>query len=121
MLTPAGRAQGNLQFNQVKLITGLETVPDGKVWKVEAFLPTEVWRVVSSTVNPRIYICGINGTDRQVGHSGGTNNSTSSVGGMPVSFIELPLWLPEGSTLNPTVSNSFLWGVSVIEFNVIPE
>jgi len=34
-------AQGNLQFNQVKLVTTLETVPAGKVWKVESALTGE--------------------------------------------------------------------------------
>ena len=28
-------SQGNLQFNQVKLVSAEETVPAGKVWKVE--------------------------------------------------------------------------------------
>ena len=32
------QAQGNLQFNQVKLVTTLETVPAGKVWKVESVI-----------------------------------------------------------------------------------
>ncbi|NBN99205.1 MAG: hypothetical protein EBV19_08240, partial [Flavobacteriia bacterium] len=31
-------AQGNLQFNQVKLVTNQETVPVGKVWKVESVI-----------------------------------------------------------------------------------
>ena len=33
-------SQGNLQFNQVKLVSAIETVPAGKVWKVTNFLPT---------------------------------------------------------------------------------
>ena len=32
------KAQGNLQFNQVKLVTTLETVPAGKAWKVESVI-----------------------------------------------------------------------------------
>jgi len=31
-------AQGNLQFNQVKLVSALETVPAGKVWKIESVI-----------------------------------------------------------------------------------
>ena len=31
-------AQGNLQFNQVQLVTSLETVPVGKVWKIESVI-----------------------------------------------------------------------------------
>ena len=30
------RAQASLEFNQVKLITTVETVPLGKAWKVES-------------------------------------------------------------------------------------
>ena len=33
-------AQGNLQFNQVKLVSTVETVPAGKVWKLENYLPS---------------------------------------------------------------------------------
>ena len=32
-------AQGNLQFSQVKLVSTSETVPAGKVWKLQNFLP----------------------------------------------------------------------------------
>lgn len=34
-------AQSNLQFNQVKLVSAEETVPDGKVWKLESAMPSE--------------------------------------------------------------------------------
>lgn len=30
------KAQGNLQFNQVKLVSTIETVPIAKIWKVES-------------------------------------------------------------------------------------
>ncbi len=33
-------AQGNLQFNQVKLVTSQQTVPANKVWKVESVIYT---------------------------------------------------------------------------------
>ena len=110
-------AQGNLQFNQAKLVTGLETVPAGKVWKVESFLPTSVYRADFSP-NPRIYLCAFDGITREVGHSGigDLNARYSSV----VTFIDTPLWLSAGTTINPTVSSSFLWGVNVLEFNILP-
>ncbi len=109
--------QGTLEFNQVKLITGNETVPTGKVWKVTSFIPTDVYRSDYSPA-PRTYVLGINGTNRNIGHSGigDANSRYSSV----MTFIPLPLWLPEGTSINPSVSGSYLYGVNVIEFNVVP-
>ena len=46
------KAQGNLQFNQVKLVTALETVPVGKVWKVESALSGEERYPTSGTALP---------------------------------------------------------------------
>ena len=37
-LTLMGKAQGNLQFNQAKLVNTIDTVPSGKVWKIESFI-----------------------------------------------------------------------------------
>jgi hypothetical protein len=34
-VTSFAKSQGNLQFNKVKLVSTVETVPAGKVWKVE--------------------------------------------------------------------------------------
>lgn len=36
MISGVGFSQGSLQFNQVKLVTAAESVPEGKVWKVES-------------------------------------------------------------------------------------
>ena len=52
-------AQGNLQFNQVKLVTALETVPAGKVWKIESVIyniPSEM----SSYQTSGSLSCGVN-------------------------------------------------------------
>lgn len=110
-------AQGTLQFSQARIVTGLETVPSGKVWKVQSFLPTEVYRSDFSPA-PRIYQAAINGTNRNVGTSGiGDANSKYSDG---MSFIPLPLWLPAGTTFNPAVSGGYLWGANVLEFTIVP-
>jgi hypothetical protein len=45
-------AQGNLQFNQVKLVTVQETIPVGKVWKVTGILPSSGFRYTSSSSTP---------------------------------------------------------------------
>lgn len=112
-----GFAQGSLQFSQAKLVTALETVPTGKVWKVLSFLPTQVYRSDYSPA-PRIYTVTINGVNRDIGFSGiGDANSKYSDG---MSFVDLPLWLPESTTLNPVVSGGYIWAANVIEFNIIP-
>jgi len=112
----AGWTQNNLQFSQAKIVSGTETVPNGKVWKLNSFLPTQVYHSAFGA-NPRIYSVNINGIDRQVGHSGiGDSNSQFS---SSMSFIELPLWLPAGTTINPVVSAGYIWGINIIEFNLV--
>src|SRR6478735_10522863 len=43
-------AQNTLEFSRVLLVTSSQTVPDGKVWKIESVLSPEV-RYPSSTSN----------------------------------------------------------------------
>lgn len=51
-------AQGNLQFNKVKLIgVQIDTIPIGKVWKVESILPFNYPSSISIDINGQtIYI-----------------------------------------------------------------
>ncbi len=134
-------AQGNLQFNQVKLVTTLETVPAGKVWKVESALTGEERYPTSGTnlpSNSRFIqvngnsICiheehvattgvGFNGCcggGFWMSNVGMSVNSTTpvlvQVSGQPT---KLPLWLPSGTTLSV---GSKVSSISVVEFNVVP-
>ncbi len=107
-------AQGNLQFNDVKLFTWLNTtsspyaspvytVPAGKVWKVEA-----------AGTNGAVTVYEINGqrTLQPISSNGG------SAGGE-----NLPIWLPAGATIQfaGSYSSSGLGSyVSILEFNVVP-
>ena len=119
------RAQASLEFNQVKLITTVETVPLGKVWKVE-----------SATYGGGLVFCvaGINGTT----YCGGNNIQNVSVLGVMTYTINgqpnyisalnyssgfspnlspFPIWLPAGTTLSVGTNMRYL---SIIEFNVVP-
>lgn len=115
----AAQAQGNLQFNQVKLVSTIETVPAGKIWKVESVLyNTPIVGNGNATIAFSIGTDAsilINGTSIVTRSSRGVNTSQ---GGAYYSVwdITLPLWLPSGTTLS---SSTGVGNVSVIEFNVI--
>jgi hypothetical protein len=115
-------AQGTLQFNRVVLVTTQQTVPAGKVWKVESV-------VVPISANNPSYAssgsasCGssffrnhtfrVNGVETKAG-----NGSMPIVNtGYEASYTPLPLWLPAGATLDGGPCNI---QVSVIEFNILP-
>jgi hypothetical protein len=133
-----------LQFNQVKLIgPAPQTVPAGKVWKIEnVYYETGTYKQASSGSGQ----CGLpcNGST-QIWTSYSTQNCTFSsntpitINGVACSIgsTGAPLWIPAGTALSgssktcldsgyfggcgtcptPTVINAY---VSVIEFNVIP-
>ncbi len=119
-------SQGNLQFNQVLTITGsvvssnsfanspINTVPTGKVWKIEH-------------VGGSATILG-NGTNYGVT----INNATTLCywGSSPQNYLLqmkdiCPIWLKAGDNLsfywsqyNGTQSCDFV--ISIIEFNIVP-
>jgi hypothetical protein len=113
-------SQGNLQFNQVvKVSNTSQTVPAGKVWKVEAYLQanTSITEFVEFPtcnfpdrqhpflINSKPYY-QINGSP---GH--GSSGIFMAVGNL------FPLWLKAGETVQTTCPDNFL---SIIEFNIIP-
>lgn len=115
------KAQGNLQFSQVKLVSTTQTVPAGKVWKVESahisqttclftFAGTCVSNSTTTFVHAGIYI--VNGTSCYLGMDTGGDQLRYSVSSDP-----FPLWLPATTTLAAGTNIGFL---SVIEFNIIP-
>ncbi len=108
-----GFSQGNLQFNQVKLVSTQETVPAGKVWKVES---------VSYSAGPTIFIQGwiyasmsytINGNMLYIG----TITDTEYRYNNPIKDNTFPFWLPAGATLSAGTNMKYL---NVLEFNIIP-
>jgi hypothetical protein len=115
MLFPVkwGKAQANLQFNQVLMLTStassdnsLGTVPAGKVWKLES-----VGGGTTSDVSIRIN--GVNG--------GMFNNNYGGYSGIYYNSCHLPIWFPAGTQLGFGGNNgtSLFW-FSIIEFNVVP-
>jgi hypothetical protein len=121
LLSFVGFGQYNLQLNQVVLVSNtLQTVPAGKVWKVESYMQAGIAapdmievggscaysdRHHPMIVNGQTYFL-INGSP---GHgSSGTFLAASNI---------LPLWLPAGATLRTACAKDVL---SVIEFNLVP-
>jgi hypothetical protein len=116
-------AQGNLQFNQVKLVTNQETVPAGKVWKIESVIYNipETASGYQSTNGGCSYAyyestaIVVGGTPTKVGQ--GTLPASYSNLAYTHSYTMLPLWIPAGTTLS---GGTCLNKISVIEFNIIP-
>ena len=118
LFVPFSNAQGNLQFNQVKLVSTIQTVPLGKVWKVESASYAggnafQIGTIPSSTFGNILPLSSflnfkINGLNNCVPALGGAGGGSISV---------FPIWLPAGSTLEASTNVNFL---SVIEFNIIP-
>jgi len=112
-------AQGNLQFNQViRVVEVLQTVPAGKVWKVESYLESELINsnsssssCTSSTIHRPLIIN--NGFYYFVGDvAWGSTNSLQMM-----NHNKFPIWLKSGDQIRTTCSSDF---ASVIEFNIIP-
>ena len=120
LLVSAGMlAQGNLQFNQVVIVMDQpQTVPAGKVWKIESYqqqqvgistnLPTTGCADLS---RPRPYFID-NFSYYNIEGAGNGNSSYSSV-----AKNTFPIWLKAGQIVKTSCAGDFL---SIIEFNVVP-
>ncbi|MCF8329905.1 MAG: hypothetical protein K9I37_06170 [Crocinitomicaceae bacterium] len=107
-------SQGNLQFNQVKLVSAIETVPAGKVWKVTNFLPTPNGNYQFAQIGLAEYLININGVAMNLGRRAYYN---SSYGLMDEVRHSGDIWLAAGTTLSVVQNIAHL---SVIEFNIVP-
>ena len=110
-----GKSQNNLQFNRVINFGGsiaprseviLDTVPSGKVWKIEAV------GVYSSTLT--VYF---NGATSFI-YGGAYSNSSPS--GYYRNADASPIWLPSGSVLGQSCGCGGNRWFSILEFNVVP-
>ena len=123
LLSNLACAQGNLQFNQVKLVTSTETVPVGKVWKIESVIyniaaTASGYQASNGSCNSTNYestSIEIAGIPTKVGQ--GTQPASYSNLQYTHSYTILPLWIPAGTTLS---GGTCLNKISVIEFNIIP-
>lgn len=107
-------AQSNLQYSQAKLISTNDTVPAGKVWKVEGV-------IYSSTVPFAWYTNGtaaeyllINNllVNVRVASVNNSYNLTNSI----IWEQKFPLWFPAGTTLAPSTGVLY---INVVEFNTV--
>jgi hypothetical protein len=108
-------AQGNLQFNQVKWVFAQETVPAGKVWKIESVMYSASVGSVSSSLNQDDQI-KIDGSPYTV-RSARSGNGGYSAASYFVWEQQYPMWLYAGQTLQAWVN---VGRINVIEFNIIP-
>ena len=101
-------AQGNLEFNQVKL------VGTGKIWKIESALSSSSLNISTGTTSTQNVTTNIviNGTNVVVKSSWGSSYASSAL-----ETTDLPIWLPAGTTLQ---AGNNVFRISVIEFNIVP-
>lgn len=124
-------AQGNLQFNQVKIIQNTDpaqTVPAGKVWKIESVFTAgdqDAYGVQTTGANLNLFAaCSV--PSFHYLHAG----RYLAINAIPISFgihsageqmTNLPIWVPAGSTICTCTNSSYCAkGYSAIEFNIIP-
>lgn len=126
------RGQGNLQFNQVKLVSTVETVPVGKVWKLENYLPSSQLAIdlnrqpnQASAGGTKNFIVLVNGAQvflqttitREVGRNDGYWSQDGYAAAADYRIFDAPIWLPAGTTL---AASTNVMSLSVVEFNVLP-
>jgi hypothetical protein len=125
-LTLIGKAQGNLQFNKAKLVNTIDTVPSGKVWKIESIIYSS--SIVDALCNTSTNnSCNSNSKSDNItinGNSVIVRQSSTVTGsynfGYSTSLLweqKLPIWLNQGNTISS--SNGVLY-VNVLEFNITP-
>jgi hypothetical protein len=105
----------SLTYSKVILLTSLDTVPQGKVWKVTSYLSDNAWIHSSSSsapvTNKEVGI-SINSSYVALGmYTGNYAGGNSAVSG--TSNTPFPIWLPAGTTLEPSTNCGSL---SIIEF-----
>lgn len=115
------RAQFNLQFNQVLLVSNtIQTVPAGKVWKVESFMqagiavPDVIEVGGTCALTDRHHPMIVNNQNYYL-INGSPGHGSSGVFLAPNNA--LPMWLPSGTTVKTACSKDVL---SIVEFNLVP-
>lgn len=112
-------AQSTLEFNQVLVISGAaQTVPAGKVWKLESYVQSEVTygnNYNSSSCSSESYQSPFLINGLRYYNMGGVATGSGTL--YTVATNAFPIWLPAGSTAGTVCSGDFL---SIIEFNVVP-
>lgn len=107
-----------LVFSQVKLVSTSETVPEGKVWKVERVVPKFKYGTKFVGFETSKHVVGeiVIDTERLVVESMTWNDDEITPFASNIKkLFDFPLWLPEGTTLEAGAAYKY---ISVIEFSV---
>jgi hypothetical protein len=123
VMTTNVKAQ-SLTFSQVLLVGSTpQTVPTGKVWKIESYLLNNSNIMVNgastncggTTATSCFYLTAPGGSSTAfyLKPVNASVNPTSQAG----YGVTFPVWLPAGSVL---ATNCTSWYLSVIEFNIVP-
>jgi hypothetical protein len=136
LFSVATYAQGNLQFNQVKLISTVQTVPVGKVWKVESMICSG-GNTIPVVSNNTATITSSNGhlsnsifnltfasmtylLNNTVCYVDLNSQYSISNLGNGVMFknnsVNFPIWIPAGTSIEAGINMSF---ISIIEYNIV--
>ena len=107
LICTSAQSQGNLQFNRVIILSNLQTVPTGKVWKIESmFMPSPPFIKYqtqdggscgcssSSSYSKTRYV-----TDYLAPFFAGKNNMR--INGEEIVYSDNILWLNAGTTVEP--------------------
>ena len=113
-----GYTQGDLQFSQVKLVSAIETVPVGMVWKVTNVMPSTEsvsFSDGSGTNNLRTVNIKVNGISIII-KATEFLDSLFGVGVTSSAWTTLsgPYWLPAGTTL--AADDNCVY-ISILEFS----
>ena len=132
LLILLAKAQGNLQFNQVKNFSGyitnpnstsiipLDTVPSGKVWKIESIgMSPLVESINSAACDKTVFV--INGVEYY-------NHAVRTSANYNLVVLNENLWLKSGdvigykgrSVTNCSGNTPQPYFISLIEYNIIP-
>jgi hypothetical protein len=110
-----------LEFSQVKLVSTQETVPAGKVWKVEGVNYSLVFPSTAMTSSTSVTSSNTEATMILNGQSSTILAWRSRSGNFGSSNLlwekEWPMWIPAGSSLEAGFG---VLNFSVIEFTVVP-
>ena len=116
------KAQSSMQFRQAMLVSASQTVPLGMVWKVESVIASSQLAPGlpynsngGATKSIVVLINGMNAYIKTWDEKNYVNGGAYSAASGTVT--DLPLWLPEGTTLEASTNTLY---VSVLEFKIIP-
>ena len=99
----------SLTYSKVILLTALDTVPQGKVWKVTSYMANDNNPSHNGTT---LIQCLFNNIAHNLSTMRMTGNS--NYGYSTTREGSLPFWLPAGTTVEPSTN---CLGLSIIEFS----